>query len=144
MTPHLRAEKSANAMWAADRASQALGMRLERIAPGAATLSMAVRDDMVNGHDLCHGGFIFTLADSAFAFACTTYNQRTVAQQNQITYVAPAHAGEVLRAVASETVRAGRTGTYDITVSGGDGRTVALMRGLARTIPGTHFDEDQP
>ncbi|MEL6617265.1 MAG: hydroxyphenylacetyl-CoA thioesterase PaaI [Pseudomonadota bacterium] len=144
MTPHLRAEKSADAMWAGDRASQALGMRIEHIAPGAATLSMTVRGDMVNGHDLCHGGYIFTLADSAFAFACNTYNQRTVAQQNQITYVAPAHAGEVLTANAIEITRAGRSGTYDITVTGGDGRTVALMRGLARTISGTHFNEDQP
>ena len=144
MTPQDRARKSADAMWAADRASAALGMRITDIAPGSATLAMTVREDMVNGHGLCHGGFIFTLADSAFAFACNTYNARTVAQQNQITYVTPAHAGEVLTAVAQEVSKSGRSGTYDVSVAGGDGRTVALMRGLSRTIQGTHFPEKDP
>lgn len=129
-------------MWAADRASQALGMTLDTIGPGTAALSMSVRADMVNGHGLCHGGYIFTLADSAFAFACNTYNARTVAQQNQITFVSPGKADEVLTASAAEVSRQGRSGTYDVTVTGGDGRTVALMRGLSRTIQGTHFDEE--
>ena len=142
MTPQTRAERSAAAMWAADRASQGLGMALIHIAPGAATLTMTVRDDMLNGHDLCHGGFIFTLADSAFAFACNSYNQSAVAQNNQITYVAPGKAGEVLTATATETHASGRSGTYDVIVTGDMNRTVALFRGHSRTITGTHFEED--
>jgi acyl-CoA thioesterase len=130
-------------MWAQDAASQNLGMTIDSIGPGTARLSMPVRSDMLNGHGICHGGMIFTLADSAFAFACNTYNIRTVAQQNQITYLAPGHLGEVLVATASEVARAGRSGTYDVTVTGGDGRVIALFRGLSRSIKGQHFDEDQ-
>ncbi|WP_299684030.1 hydroxyphenylacetyl-CoA thioesterase PaaI [uncultured Tateyamaria sp.] len=142
MTPQTRAERSADAMWANDRASRALGMTLIHIAPGAATLTMTVRDDMLNGHGLCHGGYIFTLADSAFAFACNSYNQSAVAQNNQITYVAPGKAGEMLTATAMEIHAAGRSGTYDVTVTGDMNRTIALFRGHSRTIPGTHFEED--
>jgi acyl-CoA thioesterase len=130
-------------MWAQDVASQNLGMAIDSVGPGTARLSMPVRSDMINGHGICHGGMIFTLADSAFAFACNTYNIRTVAQQNQITYLAPGHPGEVLVATASEVARAGRSGTYDVTVTGGDGRAIALFRGLSRSIKGQHFDEDQ-
>lgn len=143
MTPQTRAERCAAAMWAQDAASQNLGMTIDSIGPGTARLSMPVRSDMLNGHGICHGGMIFTLADSAFAFACNTYNIRTVAQQNQITYLAPGHLGEVLVATASEVARAGRSGTYDVTVTGGDGRVIALFRGLSRSIKGQHFDEDQ-
>ncbi|MEL7125261.1 MAG: hydroxyphenylacetyl-CoA thioesterase PaaI [Pseudomonadota bacterium] len=143
MTPQARAERSAAAMWAADRASQGLGMTLTRIAPGAATFTLRVRDDMLNGHNLCHGGFIFALADSAFAFACNSYNQNAVAQNNQITYVAPASAGELLAATATEIHRSDRSGIYDVTVTGDMNRTVALFRGHSRTIPGTHFEEPQ-
>jgi acyl-CoA thioesterase len=103
---------------------------------------MKVRDDMLNGHGICHGGFIFTLADSAFAFACNSYNQNTVAQQNQITYLTPGQAGEILTATASEVSRMGRSGIYDVTVTGEDGRTVALFRGLSRTVKGQHFPEE--
>ncbi|MEO0443958.1 MAG: hotdog fold thioesterase [Pseudomonadota bacterium] len=95
MTPQDRAKRSSAAMWSNDRASQALGMTLTDIAPGTATLTMPVRDDMLNGHRLCHGGFIFALADSALAFASNSHNRNALAQNNQITYVAPAHAGEV-------------------------------------------------
>ncbi|MEM7630683.1 MAG: hydroxyphenylacetyl-CoA thioesterase PaaI [Pseudomonadota bacterium] len=143
MTPQARAERSAAAMWAADRASQGLGMTLTRIAPGTATFTLRVRDDMLNGHNLCHGGFIFALADSAFAFACNSYNQNAVAQNNQITYVAPANAGELLAATATEIYRSDRSGIYDVTVSGDMNRTVALFRGHSRTIAGTHFEEPQ-
>ena len=143
MTPQTRAQRCAAAMWAQDAASQNLGMTIDSIGPGTARLSMPVRSDMLNGHGICHGGMIFTLADSAFAFACNTYNIRTVAQQNQITYLAPGHLGEVLVATASEVARAGRSGTYDVTVTGGDGRVIALFRGLSRSIKGQHFDEDQ-
>ncbi|MEL6565503.1 MAG: hydroxyphenylacetyl-CoA thioesterase PaaI [Pseudomonadota bacterium] len=143
MTPQARAERSAAAMWAADRASQGLGITLTRIAPGAATFTLRVRDDMLNGHNLCHGGFIFALADSAFAFACNSYNQNAVAQNNQITYVAPASAGELLAATATEIHRSDRSGIYDVAVTGDMNRTVALFRGHSRTIPGTHFEEPQ-
>ncbi|SFS88828.1 acyl-CoA thioesterase [Sulfitobacter marinus] len=142
MTPQARAEKSAAAMWATDKASQDLGMRIDRIAPGIAHLSMAVTDNMLNGHGICHGGYIFTLADSAFAFACNSYNQLVVAQQNQITYLAPAKSGERLTAKAIEQSKTGRSGVYDVTVTGEDGRVIALFRGLSRSIKGQHFEEE--
>ena len=142
MTPQLRAEKSAEAMMASDNASRDLGMRIITIAPGAATLTMRITDKMLNGHSICHGGYIFTLADSAFAFACNSYNNLTVAQQNQITYIAPGKAGELLTASARETALSGRSGVYDVAVTGEDGRMVATMRGLSRTIKGTLFVED--
>jgi acyl-CoA thioesterase len=141
MTPQDRARKCADLMFAADAASRGLGMSITDIGPGHAVLQMQVRGDMLNGHRICHGGFIFTLADSAFAFACNSYNQLVVAQQNQITYVAPGQEGEMLTATATETSRTGRSGIYDVTVTGKDGRTVALFRGLSRTIKGHHFDE---
>ncbi|MEL6465862.1 MAG: hydroxyphenylacetyl-CoA thioesterase PaaI [Pseudomonadota bacterium] len=142
MTPQERAQRCANTMWATDQASQALGMRIVQVGPGTATLTMKVRPDMLNGHGMCHGGMIFSLADSAFAFACNTYNLITVAQQNQITYLAPGQADETLTATAAETARQGRSGTYDVAVTGADGRQIALFRGLSRTISGTHFNED--
>ncbi len=144
MTPQECAEKSAAAMWATDMASQNLGMRIDAVAPGSATLTMKVTDKMLNGHGICHGGYIFTLADSAFAFACNTYNQLVVAQQNQITFMAPGKARERLTATAKEQSKAGRSGVYDVTVTGEDGRTIALFRGLSRTIKGQHFEEETP
>ncbi|MEP4248112.1 hydroxyphenylacetyl-CoA thioesterase PaaI [Tateyamaria sp.] len=142
MTPQKRARVCADLMWANDRASQALGMRITAIAPGSATLSMPVRDDMLNGHGMCHGGMIFALADSAFAFACNTYNVLTVAQSNQITYLAPGVANDTLTATATEVARLGRSGTYDVMVTNATGDKIALFRGLSRTIKGQHFDED--
>jgi acyl-CoA thioesterase len=103
---------------------------------------MRVKDEMLNGHSICHGGYIFTLADSAFAFACNSYNKLTLAQQNQITYIAPGKAGELLTATASETALSERSGVYDVMVTGEDGRAVATMRGLSRTIKGHLFPED--
>ncbi|MEH6644461.1 hydroxyphenylacetyl-CoA thioesterase PaaI [Sulfitobacter sp.] len=142
MTPQMRAEKAGEAMMANDNASRDLGMQLARIAPGSATLTMRVTDRMLNGHSICHGGYIFTLADSAFAFACNSYNKLTVAQQNQITYIAPGKADELLTATAQETALAGRSGVYDVNVTGEDGRMVATMRGLSRTIKGHLFAEE--
>ena len=145
MTPQARAEKCAALMFANDAASPGLGMELAAIGPGTATMTMRVRPDMLNGHRICHGGFIFTLADSCFAFACNSYNVNTVAQQNQITYLTPGRAGETLTARATEVSRSGRSGVYDVTVTGEDGRAVALFRGLSRSIAGTHFpEEDTP
>ena len=135
--PQALAEACARAMWAEDQASQSLGMRIERIAPGEAVLTMTVAERMVNGHGICHGGFIFTLADSAFAFACNTYDRRTVAQHCAVTFLAPSRFGEVLSAHALEVSRAGRSGIYDVTVTGDGGAVVAEFRGHSRTIKGS-------
>jgi len=137
------AERVAASMFASDRASQALGMRIDSVAPGCAELTMTVRDDMLNGHAICHGGFIFLLADSTFAFACNSYNRNTVAQGCSIEYLAPAHRGDVLRATGIERSRSGRTGVYDIDVRNQDGRTVALFRGKSYRIDGHVVDETQ-
>ena len=110
MTPDEVARGSADAMWAEDRASRALGMSIDDVGPGTATLRMTVREDMVNGHDIGHGGLTFTLADSAFAFACNSYNRRTVAAGAEIRFRAPTRAGDVLVATAVERERDGRDG----------------------------------
>ncbi|MBV1692993.1 MAG: hydroxyphenylacetyl-CoA thioesterase PaaI [Hyphomicrobiales bacterium] len=131
------ARRSADAMWAEDNASRGLGMTIEAIGPGSAALSMTVRPEMVNGHGLCHGGFIFTLADSAFAFACNSRGQRHVAQHCQVTFVAPGRLGMRLTAVAQERQRAERSGIYDITVRDEAGTVIAEFRGHSRAIPGS-------
>lgn len=141
MTPQELAEASAKAMWDLDRASQQLGMVIDHIAPGQATLSMTVTEAMTNGHGNGHGGYIFTLADSAFAFACNSYNDITVGQQASITYVAPAALGDRLTATAREVSRAGRSGVYDVEVTNQNGRSVAHFRGLSRTVRGKHLSE---
>jgi phenylacetic acid degradation protein PaaD len=127
------AEQSAAAMWAQDAASQAMGMALDSVQPGYARLTMRVRDDMVNGHRICHGGFVFALADSAFAFACNSYGQTAVALDCDIVLVAPARLGDVLTAVAIERLRFGRNGIYDVTVRR-DGDVVAEFRGRSREL----------
>jgi acyl-CoA thioesterase len=136
-TPHEIAAACVEAMWADDQASQALGMVIERVSPGEAIISMTIRADMTNGHGICHGGFIFTLADSAFAFACNTYNQRTVAQHCAVTFLQPGRRGDTLTAHAVERNRSGRSGIYDVTVRDGKGEVVAEFRGHSRTIAGT-------
>jgi acyl-CoA thioesterase len=141
MTPQERAERSAATMWAKDVAAEAAGMVLTRIAPGQAEMTMPVRDDMLNGHAICHGGYIFTLADTAFAYACNSHNNLVVAQENTITFLAPGKKGELLTAVAEEMSLTGRSGVYDVVVTGEDGRKVALFRGLSRQIKGQHFEE---
>jgi acyl-CoA thioesterase len=130
------ARACAEALWADDRASRALGMELIAVEPGHAVLAMNVTEQMVNGHDLCHGGYIFALADSAFAFACNTYNQRTVAQHCSIAFVAAAQRGDRLVARATERMRAGRSGIYDVTVTREEGFVIAEFRGHSRTIEG--------
>lgn len=135
------AERVAASMFASDRASRALGMRIESVGPGRAEMTMTIRDDMVNGHAICHGGYIFLLADSTFAFACNSYNRNTVAQGCAIDYLAPARAGDVLRAIGVERGRTGRTGVYDIDVRDQDGRSVALFRGKSYRIDGHVVDE---
>jgi acyl-CoA thioesterase len=130
------AEAVGQAMWARDNATQALGMCLSAIGPGSATMTMPVRGDMLNGHRICHGGFIFTLADSAFAYACNSHNITTVAAGCQIDFLAPAREGEVLVADATERAAMGRTGVYDISVRVRDGRQIALFRGKSHRIGG--------
>ena len=134
------AGRVAAAMFERDRASQALGMRIVRVGPGFAELTMTVRDDMLNGHAICHGGFVFTLADSTFAFACNSYNDNTVAQGASIDFLAPAHGGDTLTAVGRECRRAGRTGLYDIEVHNQRGEPIALFRGRSYRIKGTVID----
>ncbi len=130
------AEAVAEAMWSRDRAAQALGLRIDSVGPGRATLSMPVRSDMVNGHHICHGGLIFALADTAFAYACNAYNRNTVASGCNIDFVAPGKEGDTLQAEAVERSLSGRTGVYDVTVRDGAGRTVALFRGKSYRIAG--------
>ena len=142
MTEEERARRSAEAMWATDTASKWVGLRLVEVGPGRAVMEMAVADHHLNGHGICHGGFIFTLADSAFAYACNSHNRVAVAQHNTITYLSPGQRGEVLRAEAVEVSLTGRSGLTDVTVTGGDGRKVALFRGASRQIKGQHFEEE--
>ena len=130
------AEATRDAMWANDRASKGMGMEVVAISQGAATLRMTVREDMLNGHDICHGGFITTLADSAFAFACNAYNEITVASGFDVNLFASAKLGDVLTAVAVEVSKAGRTGVYDITVSNQRGVALAAFRGRSYTMRG--------
>lgn len=139
MTRDELARGCAEAMWAQDNASAGQGMALVSVGPGRSEIRMPVAAHMVNGHGTCHGGFIFTLADSAFAFACNTHNQFTVAQHCSITYLAPGKAGDVLTARGVEVSRQGRGGIYDITVTNQDGVTIALFRGHSRTVKGEFF-----
>lgn len=142
MTPQELAEASAKAMWNDDSASQRLDMSLDHVAPGAATLSMTITEAMSNGHGNCHGGYIFTLADSAFAFACNSYNQMAVAQHCSVTYLIPGRIGDRLTAAATETSRRGRSGIYDIRITNQNGEHVAEFRGHSRTVKGTHLPVD--
>ena len=109
--------------------------------PGTASLSFTVEKHHTNGHDICHGGYIFTLADSAFAFACNSYNRIAVAQHNVITYIAPGRLGDRLRADCREVTRFGRSGIYDVHVTDQSGKLIAEFRGVSRDIEGRHFDE---
>lgn len=136
MTPDELARASADAMWSADTASRGLGMEIVDVAPGRATLTMTVGEAMLNGHEIAHGGFIFTLADSAFAFACNSYGERTVAQHCTISFIKPVAKGDRLVATAREVSRSGRSGIYDVSVSV-NGTVVAEFRGFSRTVGGS-------
>jgi acyl-CoA thioesterase len=136
-----RAERSSEAMLRDDHTTKGMGMTIDAVGPGRATLSMVVRKDHLNGHGSCHGGAIFTLADSAFAFACNSHNTITVAQHCSVTFLAPGREGDRLTATAREVTLAGRSGVYDVSVTREDGVTIAEFRGLSRTIAGTHFEE---
>ncbi|HAY11359.1 MAG TPA: hydroxyphenylacetyl-CoA thioesterase PaaI [Thauera sp.] len=134
--PQALAEAVAAAMWSRDRAAQALGIRIEAVGPGTATLSMLVRGDMVNGHHICHGGLIFSLADTAFAYACNAYNEVTVAAGFDVNLMLGARLGDVLTASATELAKTGRTGVYDIEVVNQRGERIALFRGRSYTMKG--------
>jgi acyl-CoA thioesterase len=135
-SPQQTADHVREGMLANDRASKAMGMRIDAVKPGEAVLVMTVRDDMLNGHDICHGGLIATLADSAFAFACNSYDELTVASGFAIELMAPARLGDVLTARCHEVSRAGRTGVYDAEVSNQRGERIAVFRGRSYTIKG--------
>ncbi len=143
MSPQERAQKSAQIMWSNDSASQRIGMKLAGVGPGIATLTMQIGDDHLNGHKICHGGYIFMLADSAFAFACNSYNQLAVAHQNSITFAAPGLKDDVLTASAVEVGRTGRSGIYDVTITNQKDEALAHFRGHSRTVKGTHFKENE-
>jgi len=136
LDPQALADAVAQAMRSRDRTSQGLGIQILSVKPGYALVAMPVRADMVNSHRTCHGGFIFTLADCAFAYACNSYNQNTVASSCNIEFLAPALEGELLEAEAVERSLAGRTGVYDITVRTRSGKTVSLFRGKSYRIKG--------
>ena len=134
--PQALATATAHAMWQRDRTAQSLAMKIVHVAPGQATLRMPVRSDMVNGHHICHGGMIFTLADTAFAYSCNSYNKTTVASACHIDFLAPGKEGATLSAESVEQSLSGRTGVYDVTVKDETGKTVALFRGKSYRISG--------
>jgi acyl-CoA thioesterase len=141
ITPHARASRCAEIMHINDHASKWLGVSIDEVTPGQAVASMQVQAHHLNGHGICHGGFIFTLADTAFAYACNSHNEVVVAQHNTISFIAPAKLGEQLTARATETSKSGRNGIYDVIVSGENDRQIAAFRGCSRIIRGHHFDE---
>jgi acyl-CoA thioesterase len=136
--PQTLAERVAAGMFREDNASRGLGMQIDAIGPGRARLSMRVRSDMLNGFKICHGGFITTLADSAFAFACNSHNELTFAAGVTVDFLAPAAEGDLLTADAKEVFHRGRTGVYDVTVTNQRGELVALMRGRSHRVKGKH------
>jgi acyl-CoA thioesterase len=135
LSPDQLARACAEAMWQDDNASQGLGMEILEITAGRAVLAMTIKPSMVNGHGIAHGGFIFTLADSAFAFACNSHNERTVAAHGNISFIKPGKLGDRLVATAREISRTGRSGIYDVSVTADD-ETIAELRGHSRTVGG--------
>ncbi|PAJ80914.1 hydroxyphenylacetyl-CoA thioesterase PaaI [Burkholderia ubonensis] len=142
-SPDALARTTAQAMYDADACSRALGMELVEVRPGYARMRMPVRADFLNGHQICHGGLIFTLADSTFAFACNSYNLNTVAAGCSIEFLRPVHGGDILTAEAVEQTRNGRFGIYDIRVTNQAGETVAMFRGKSAQIKGTVIPDDR-
>ena len=141
-TAQRTAEHAVRILYEQDRASQSLGMRITRVAPGAAEMTMQVRTDMTNGHDICHGGFVFALADSTFAFACNSQGDSAVAAAASIDFLAPVRAGDTLTATARELWRGGRSGLYEIVVANQRGEQVALFRGRSQRVRGRLVPQD--
>ena len=136
ISPQALAERVRDAMWAGDHAVRMLGMQVVDIGPGRAVLQMPVRSDMLNGHAICHGGLITTLADSAFAYACNSYNELTVASGFAVDLLAPGRLGDVLTATCTELSKGGRTGLYDTDVHNQRGERIAVFRGRSHTQRG--------
>ena len=143
LTAEKIAKRSAEVMAERDTASAWLGLKLVAVGPGTATMSLTIEKHHCNGQGICHGGFTFTLADSAFAFACNSYNTMVVAQHNTITFHAPGQLGDTLTATAREIVLSGRSGLYDVEVRNQDGALIASFRGASRVIRGQHFSEGE-
>lgn len=143
MTPQETAQRCADLMWPDDHAARGLGMAITAVGPGTATLTMTVRPDMVNGHGSCHGGFIFAVADAAFAYACNSFNHRAVAAGVDINFLAPAHLGDLLTAHGHARHQGGRSGVYDIEVTNQDGKLVAVFRGRAARVKGHFFETEE-
>lgn len=137
LTPQELAQACADSMFTRDQASQQLGMQIVSVAPGQAVLTMPVTSKMIQGHGACHGGYLFTLADSAFAFACNTYDKATVASGCNIEYINPAVEGDVLTATAKERSRGNRTGVYDITITNQKNEVVVFFRGKSYQVRGS-------
>lgn len=144
LSPQALAKACAESMWADDPATQHLNMQLLGVDAGQASIRMIIQKNMLNGHGTCHGGYLFTLADSCFAFACNTYNQRTVAQHCSVTYLAPAFENDELTATANEVSRIGRSGIYDVVIRNQRGEHIAEFRGHSRTIKGLLLPNGQP
>lgn len=136
MSPEQLADAVREHMLARDRAAQGMGIRFRAVGPGSATLQMTVRADMLNGFDICHGGMVTALADTAFAYACNSYNEMTVASGISVDFLAASREGDVLTARASEVSLAGRTGVYDVDVTNQRGERVAVFRGRSYRIKG--------
>ncbi|MFM8609779.1 MAG: hydroxyphenylacetyl-CoA thioesterase PaaI [Burkholderiaceae bacterium] len=142
ITPQERARRVGTTMWANDIASKdTMGMELLSVEPGRALIRMAVKRLHLNGHGICHGGFIFTLADTTFAFACNSHNKNAVAAGCSIEFLRPTHEGDVLTCEGVEQTLSGRHGIYDMKVTNQRGETVALFRGKSAVIQGTVFPE---
>ncbi|MGB0411149.1 MAG: hydroxyphenylacetyl-CoA thioesterase PaaI [Pikeienuella sp.] len=135
------AERAAAILWAEDHCAKWLGVKIDAVSEGAATLSLVVEKHHCNGHGILHGGVTFALADTAFAYACNSRGQKTVAQSNNITYLAPGQVGDTITATAREVQLKGRSGIYDITVATHSGTVIAEFRGQSRAIPGSLFEE---
>ncbi|MGF1639919.1 MAG: hydroxyphenylacetyl-CoA thioesterase PaaI [Rhodospirillales bacterium] len=140
---HAIARRAGAAMYANDLASQHLGIVLDDIRPGYARMRMTVGAQMLNGHAICHGGYVFLLADTAFAFACNSYNRTTVAASAAVEFLAPCYLNDVLTAVAEEQVRGARLGVYDIVITNQNGQRIALFRGRSYRVQGTIVAEDR-
>jgi acyl-CoA thioesterase len=138
------AELAARAMYDADHASRWLGMQIVEVAPGQCRMTMTIRPEMVNGHRICHGGLIFSLADSAFAFACNSHGDNTVAAGATIDFLAPGREGDVITATAREQWRSGRSGIYEVVVANQRGETIALFRGRSQRVAGRLVEPDAP
>jgi acyl-CoA thioesterase len=143
MTPEDIAQACGRIMYAEDTSSQHLGIELLEIRPGYARVAMTVRRELTNSHGICHGGYIFLLADTAFAYSCNSRNERAVAAGASIEFLAPAHAGDLLTAEGVEQHRAGRTGVYDMRVTDQNGKVIALFRGKSAVIRGHYVEENK-